>query len=341
MKNRTIVYIGNRLQKKGLNPTSVDMLGDKFCASFNVIRASHLGNPIFRLIHMWITILFNAHKTSYLIIDTYSTNAFIYAWTSGILAKLLGLNYIPYLHGGDLPKRYIKDKNKCQKYFEDASKIVSPSGYLKAETESIFNVHVQVIPNYLELEDYTFTKRSSFSKVQLLWVRAFHKIYNPSLAPEIVFELKKKGYQVTLTMVGPDKDGSLSVVKQKATDLDVLDSIYFTGRLSKKEWISKSCDFSFFINTTNADNTPVSVMEAMALGFPVITTNVGGIPYLFINGVEGIQVPANDANAMADAIITLLKDPIKTKEISVSARRKSEEWDWDNVNKNWTNLLNS
>ena len=104
-------------------------------------------------------------------------------------------------------------------------------------------------------------------------------------------------------MVGPDKDGSLSVVKQKATDLDVLDSIYFTGRLSKKEWISKSCDFSFFINTTNADNTPVSVMEAMALGFPVITTNVGGIPYLFINGVEGIQVPANDANAMADAII--------------------------------------
>ena len=80
-------------------------------------------------------------------------------------------------------------------------------------------------------------------------------------------------------MVGPDKDGSLEKTKQYAKEKGVLHRVRFTGGLSKTEWIELSKDYNIFINTTNVDNTPVSVMEAMALGFPVISTNVGGVPF--------------------------------------------------------------
>ena len=64
----------------------------------------------------------------------------------------------------------------------------------------------------------------------------------------------------------------------------------FTGKLSKQEWRDLSKDYNVFINTTNFDNTPVSVIEAMALGIPVVSTNVGGLPFLITDKVDGVLV---------------------------------------------------
>ena len=334
---KCIIYLGNRLQKKGLNPTTVDTLGDKLMNDVRIIRASHIGHPVLRLIHMWWTVLRYAQNADYLLIDTYSTNAFTYAWTSAKIAKALGLKYIPFLHGGDLPIRYQKDREKCLSFFNNAYKIISPSGYLKLETETAFDVAVDVIPNYLEFENYPFNHRSKVGEVKLLWVRAFHEIYNPTLAPKVLAKLREMGVESQMTMVGPDKDGSMEKTKKVANELGV--KITFTGRLPKADWLALSADFHIFVNTTNANNTPVSVMEAMALGMPVVTTNVGGIPYLFENGKEGIQVPADDETAMADAIYSLQNDEYKLAEISANARQKAESWSWMEVRKLWLNLL--
>ena len=74
------------------------------------------------------------------------------------------------------------------------------------------------------------------------------------------------------------KDGSMEACKEYAAEEKL--PVKFTGKLEKNEWIKISADAGIFINTSNIDNTPVSLMEAMALGLPVVSTNVGGIPYL-------------------------------------------------------------
>jgi glycosyltransferase involved in cell wall biosynthesis len=109
--------------------------------------------------------------------------------------------------------------------------------------------------------------------------------------------------------------------------------------LKKADWLELSQVHNVFIHTTNIDNTPVSVMEAMSLGLPVVTTNVGGLPYLFENNREGIQVPPMNVNAMGDAIIDLIENPEKVKMLSSNARTKAETWDWTVVRSQWKNLL--
>ena len=138
-------------------------------------------------------------------------------------------------------------------------------------------------------------------------------------------------------MVGPDSDGTLKEVK-KLVKLNKL-NVKFTGKLPKSEWITLAEDYNIFINTTNFDNTPVSVIEAMALGLTIVSTNVGGMPYLIENNEEGLLVEPNDAKAMAKAIINLFKNPDSAKRMSLNARQKVEQFDWEVVKHRWLDIL--
>lgn len=73
------------------------------------------------------------------------------------------------------------------------------------------------------------------------------------------------------------------------------------------------------------DGLPVAIMEAMAMGLPVISTPVAGIPELIIHGQTGLLVPQRDPKALAEAILQLYKNPDLGKELGIQARQKVEK----------------
>ncbi len=135
--------------------------------------------------------------------------------------------YIAYLHGGDLPKRFANNKRLSRIYLKKARQIVAPSGYLASATKEYLNLNANIIPNYLDIQTYPFMQRSQIEEINILWVRSFHKIYQPELAIQLVEYLKKQSILVKLTMIGPDKDGSLQICKSLARDLGIEDNIVF------------------------------------------------------------------------------------------------------------------
>ena len=337
MSKKTILYIGNKLGEHGKSPTTADTLPPALAREgYEIITASNKKNKFFRLIDMVFVTYTNRKKIDLVLIDTYSTWNFYYAVIIAAICRNYNLPYIPILHGGNLANRLEKSKFLSFQLFKNAKINVSPSKYLQSifEDNGIFNIiH---IPNTLPLENYTFLQRK-FIKPKLLWVRSFSEIYNPLLALEIVEILKKQGVDAELCMVGPEKDGAMERCKKVVNELNL--PITFTGLIPKDQWVQLSKKFDIFINTTNFDNMPVSVMEAMALGMPVISTKVGGMPYLIDSGVNGILVSPNNAQHFVEAIKVLCNEPLKTETISRNAREKAEIFDWEAVKNQWIKLI--
>lgn len=334
MKN--VLYVGNALSQKGKNLTSVEILSARLRQFSKVKIASSKQNKLLRILDMVLLVLKNARSTDYLLIDTYSTVNFYYAFIISQISRMLKINYIPILHGGNLEKRLIQNPKLSMMVFDNAYRLVSPSNFLKETFKNYGYQDVEYIPNTIEIIDFEFFNRD-IEIIKLFWLRSFSKIYNPALAVLILDSLIKKGYNTELCMVGPDSDGSLKEVKQLVKQLDL--NVKFTGKLSKNAWIELSKDYNIFINTTNFDNTPVSVIEAMALGLPVVSTEVGGLPYLISHNEDGLLVPPNDVDAMVNAIIKLKEDQNLKNKLAINARKKVEKFDWNEVKVKWEKLL--
>lgn len=336
ISRKNILYIGNNLTSKTKYITTMDTLSRLFESErFMVLKTSSKLNKVLRLLDMCISVVKHRNKVDYILIDTFSTINFYYALIVSQLARMLNIKYIPILHGGDLPKRIDKSRLMSNLIFNHSYKNIAPSNYLKSEFEKR-NYRTSFIPNILEIEKYRFEKRNTLSP-KLLWVRAFRHLYNPKLAIEVLFLLKKKYPEAILCMIGPIKDDSFQVTQELVKKYKLEESVEFTGVLSKEKWHNKSKDFDIFINTTNFDNTPVSVMEAMALGLTIVSTNAGGLPYLIENNVDGVLVDKSNSEQMAMAIIKLLKE--NNQELSINAREKAESFSWGIVKEEWLSIL--
>ena len=335
MKN--LLYIGNKLSTKGKTVTSIETLGRFLEAEgFIVKTASSKTNKFFRLVDMLHHVIKYRKETNYVLIDTYSTSNFYYALLVSQLCRFFKLKYIPILRGGNLPKRLKSNPNLSKAIFNNALINVAPSEYVKSSFESFNYTNLVCIPNTIELDNYPFKIRE-LDTVKLLWVRSFSEIYNPLLAIKLLKILKNEKLDASLCMVGPDNDGYLEKAKSLANDLKV--DVSFTGKLSKEAWIKHSENFNIFINTTNFDNMPVSVIEAMALGIPIISTNVGGIPFLIEHKIDGVLVNPNSIDEFLNAIKELLQEPKMVVEMTTNARKKVEQFDWKYVKNKWHTVL--
>ena len=287
---------------------------------------------------MMLTIIKNRNSTHYVLIDTYSGLAFCYAFVCAMLCRLIGLRYLPILRGGDLPKMLLKNKIVSKMIFSYSKINISPSLYMKSKFQEI-GLQTKYIPNSIDIAKYKFKHRKK-CKPKFLWVRSFHKVYNPEMAIKVFYEIKKKIPSAQLCMVGPDKDGSMIECKELVKKLNIYDCVYFTEILSKEDWTNMSSQYDIFLNTTNFDNQPVSVIEAMALGLPIVSTNAGGLPYLHKNGSDALLNNKNDVNGMTKSALRIINDNEMASKLSLNARKKAENFDWTMVQTCWQKELN-
>ncbi len=322
----------------GLSPA--EELGRRLAAAGrSILTVSHRTSRAGRFVDILLAVWRWRRRYDVACVSVFSGLAFRWAEAACLLLRGLGKPVVLVLHGGNLPAFARAQGGRVRRLLEAAAAVTAPSRFLLEEMRP-YRPDLQLIPNALAASAFGFRLRDRPAP-RLIWVRAFHAVYNPDLAARVVAELAHDFPSVRLTMIGRDKDGSLGGVRRVAAELGVAERIELPGAVPNADVPARLDQADVFLNTTNVDNTPVSVLEAQAAGLCVVSTNVGGLPFLLEDGKDALLVPPDDAAAMAGAVRRVLEEPGLAALLSHNARRKAETFDWSEVLPAWERLLDA
>lgn len=106
----------------------------------------------------------------------------------------------------------------------------------------------------------------------------------------------------------------------RVAELGLVDAIRFHGALSERDTLAQIAAADVLVLPSFMEGLPLVVMEAMALGKPVITSGVAGIPELVQQDVNGIMVPPSHWQALGDAMVDLAVDPDRRRRLGAAAK---------------------
>lgn len=333
----SVLFIGTHPPPDVGTRSVAEGLAEKLRANgFNSILTSRARRRIVRVWQMVADTWVQRHSYDLAHVDVYSGAAFRWAEVSTFLLRAIKKPVILTLHGGNLVSFARTHPRRMARLLSRADAVTTPSRYLAEAVRDLRN-SIEVIPNPIETAAYAYVERSHPGP-SLVWLRAFHRMYDPVLAIRVLARLEDIP-EAHLTMIGPDKDGSLAEARAEANRRGVLQRVSFVGGVPKADVPRLLAKGDIFLNTSTVDNTPVSVIEAMATGLLVVSTSVGGVPYLITSGHDGILVAQGDADAMAAAVRRYLEQPAFAARVSRNARAKAENFSWDEVLPRWVELL--
>ncbi len=133
--------------------------------------------------------------------------------------------------------------------------------------------------------------------------------------------LLPSGFPLRVALVGP---GDLEAVREQ---LDPPEAVRLTGPADRTEvpGVLRACDIC--LQPSRSEGFPLTIIEAMAAGLPVIATRVGGIPEAVEDGVTGMLVPPEDPQALADAIRWMVEHPAERAEMGRRGRERAKLFD--------------
>ena len=211
--------------------------------------------------------------------------------------------------------------------------LVVPSGYL-VDVLREFGLTAQTVPNIVDLSQFRFRLRQPV-RPHMVCTRGFHPYYGVDVVVRAFAEVQKVHPEAQLDLVGGGMlEGDIRNLVRQLN----LSGVNFLGVASHKD-IGKYYDRAdIFVNASNLDNMPVSVLEAFASGTPVVTTAPESMRYIVDHGRTGLLSEPGDASALAKNILRVLGDSDLATRLVENAKVEANRYNWESVREQWLNV---
>lgn len=337
-----LLVVGNHLSRAGRGRTVSEDLAIRLEAlGFPVITTSAKRSRALRAADMLLTTVRSRGRYQVALIDVFSGRAFRYAEAISHAVARLGRPLVLALHGGDLPRFADRFPKRIETLFGRAHAIVCPSPYLASQLEKFADI--RIIPNPVDCSRFqcSTSRTGDLPPRKVIWLRAFHEIYRPWDAVSAVARVHASRPTIELKMIGPDKgDGSLEKVRAEIRATSSSPHVELVSSAIAHDSVPAAlASGDIFLNTTAVDNSPVSVLEAMASGLPVVSTNAGGLPHLLQHEHTALMTDVGDIDQQAAALCRLLDDASLYSRLRNNGRRGAEQHDWSKVLPQWCALI--
>lgn len=175
-------------------------------------------------------------------------------------------------------------------------------------------VHCGVEPAAFEPVEHTRQGK------RMIYVGRLANVKGLPVMLDALAQVKKQLNEVELLLIGDGPDRT--ALEAQSKQLGLSDQVRFLGYQSPeqvREYLQQ-CDL--FVMSSFAEGVPVVLMEAMAVGLPVIATHIAGVSELVEDNVSGFLVPPGDGNTLAKRILTLLNDAQRRSTFANAGRQK-------------------
>ena len=159
----------------------------------------------------------------------------------------------------------------------------------------------------------------ALNPARLIMVARFNEQKDQATLLKAISQLNDHSIHLDLVGSGP----SWESCKDLAKSLAIEDQVSFLG--DRRDVPDLLAQFQIFILSTNYEGLPISILEAMRSGLPVVATSVNGIPEEVEHGKTGLLVPRHDVQALADALQTLIQSPEIRQQMGKAGRQKFEQ----------------
>jgi len=259
--------------------------------------------------------------------------SFVLAPTPAILiAKLYRRKVLLNYHSGEAEDHLRRWRRTAIPTIKLADALVVQSEYL-VEVFAQFGLKAHAIYNIIDTGKFRFRERVPLRPV-FLSNRNLESHYGVDRVLRAFAIIQAKVPEASLKVVGDGSQrGSLEAL---ASDLG-LQNIAFTGQVDPNSIADVYDAADIYLNGSEIDNQPLSLLEAFACGLPIVTTDAGGIPFMVTDGKTGMVVPRGDYQQMADRALRLLNDSALTKTIVEQGRQECRKYAWESVRDQWLN----
>lgn len=214
-----------------------------------------------------------------------------------------------------------------------ADAVVVPSGFLR-EVFGRRGVDAQVVPNIIDVERFRRGEdRDATSGAHILVARNLERIYDNATAIRAFQQVRQQVPEARLTVAGSGpEEGAL---RGLADELGIGDAVEFAGHVDNAGMPALYRSAAVALNPSLADNMPISILEALAAGVPVVSTDVGGVPYLVEDGRTALLVAPGDPARMAQAVLRVLREPGLAARLARAGEAASRDYAWESVRERW------
>jgi glycosyltransferase involved in cell wall biosynthesis len=257
--------------------------------------------------------------------------SFLLAPTPAIfLARLFGKKAILNYHSGEAEDHLRCWPRTAVPIIKVADELIVPSQYL-VDVFSRFGLHASIVANMIDQDQFKFRERQPLLPI-FLSNRNLYPLYNVACILRAFAKIQQRFPESRLVVAGDGRQRSM--IEALARDLK-LQNVQFRGLVAPEKMNQLYEETHIFLNGSNIDNTPISILESFASGMAVVSTNAGGIPYIVDHGRTGLLVPKNDHEAMASQAIQLLESPELAASIVRNAHDECPAYTWDAVRETW------
>ena len=278
-----------------------------------------------------LSLLLRVYKYDVLHVFSASYFSFVLAPTPAILiGKLYGRKVLLNYHSGEAEDHLQRWRRSAIPTIKLADTVVVPSEYLVRVFQQ-FGLKAHAIYNLIETSKFRFRERSPLRPV-FLSNRNLEIHYGVDRVLRAFAIIQASFSEATLDVVG---DGSQRrFLENLARELGVRNTI-FKGRIDPKSIYDVYDAADIYLNGSEIDNQPLSLLEAFACGLPIVTTDAGGIPDIVTDGVTGTVIPRGDYVQMAERAIALLNNPARARQMVEQGRQECLKYSWEAVRSKW------